>query len=115
MKNKSETQITSDHERKSVFVFEICCKMFTYKTVLKQHIGVHEGKKPYKCDICAYCCSQKGTMNRHVAFVHERKETFKCEICDYSCYQKQGMIIHVESVHEVKSHSNVIFVTTAFL
>ena len=51
MKNKSETQISSDQERKRVFHCEICGKMFTNKTILNQHIGIHEGKKPYNCDI----------------------------------------------------------------
>ena len=71
MKNKSETQISSDHERKREFRCEIFGKIFTNKTILKQHIGVHEGKKQYKCGICDYCCSQKGTMNIHIASVHE--------------------------------------------
>ena len=52
MKNKSETQISSDHERKREFRCEIFGKIFTNKTILKQHIGVHEGKKQYKSDIC---------------------------------------------------------------
>ena len=35
---------------------------------MKQHVlSVHEGKKPFKCDICDYSCSQKGHMKTHVA------------------------------------------------
>ena len=87
MKSKSETQISSDHERKKVFRCEICGKTYTTKTILTQHIGViHEGNKPFKCDICDYRSSQKGHIKSHVA-----------------------------SVHEGKNPSNVTFVTTAVL
>ena len=53
MKSKSETQISSGHERKKVLRCEICGKTFTTKTILTQHIGaMHNGDKPFKCDIC---------------------------------------------------------------
>ena len=63
---------------------------------------VHEKKKPFKCDICDYSCSQKGNMKKHAESVHERKKSFKCDICDYSCSQKGTM-----KKHE-KRHLNVI-------
>ena len=62
-------------------------------------MSVHEEKKPFKCDICDYRCSQKSNMNKHVASVHEGKKPFKCDICDYSFSQKSVMKSHVESVH----------------
>ena len=34
-------------------------------------------KKPLKCQICNYRCSQKGTLKRHVAFIHEGKKPVK--------------------------------------
>ena len=70
---------------------------------MKTHVvSVHEGKKPFKCDICDYNCSQKSVMNRHVASVHQEKKPFKCNICDYSCFQKKDMKKHIASVHEGK-------------
>ena len=29
---------------------------------------------------------KKGDMNKYVASVHEGKKPFKCDICDYSCF-----------------------------
>ena len=75
----------------------------TQRHVLNRHISlVHEGKKPFKCEVCDYSCSQRSTMNVHVASVHERKKPFKCNICDYSCSQKGNMERHVSMVHEKK-------------
>ena len=45
---------------------------------MKSHVTyVHEGKKPFKCDICDYTSSGKNNMEKHVAAVHEEKKPFK--------------------------------------
>ena len=45
---------------------------------MKTHAAsVHEGKKPFKCDICDYRCSLKGSMKTHVSSVHEGKKTIQ--------------------------------------
>ena len=44
---------------------------------MKRHVAsVHEGKKPFKCDICDYKFSQKTSMKSHVETVHEGKKLF---------------------------------------
>ena len=51
-----------------------------------------------------------------VLFVHEGKKPFKCDICDYSSSQKSDLKKHFESVHEEKkSHLNLTFVTSCSL
>ena len=41
--------------------------MFVGKADLMRHISnVHEGNKPYKCEICDMMFSQKGNMKKHV-------------------------------------------------
>ena len=53
---------------------------------MDRHIAsVHEGKKPFKCDISDYSCFQKSSMSEHVTSVHEGKKSFKCDICDNNC------------------------------
>ena len=71
-------------------------------TSLNQHAGaVHEGKKPFKCEICDYSCSIKNYLNEHAERVHEGKKSFKCQICDYKSSQKGDLKRHV-AVHEEK-------------
>ena len=42
------------------------------KNSLKSHVAsVHEGNKPFKCDICDYSCSLKQYMKQHVAKKHK--------------------------------------------
>ena len=47
-------------------------------------------------------CSEKSDMNRHVSSVHEGKKPFKCDICDYTCSLKQQMKTHVVKKHKFK-------------
>ena len=47
---------------------------WTYPTYNWEYVAsVHEGKKPFKCDICDNRCCQNSDMNKYVAIVHERK------------------------------------------
>ena len=47
------------------------------KIILDQLVNIrsiHEGKKPFKCSICDYSCSEN--LNRHISSVHEVKKPF---------------------------------------
>ena len=42
----------------------------------KDMASVHEGKKPFKCEVCYYM--EKRTMKSHIASIHEGKK-FQCK------------------------------------
>ena len=46
-----------------------------------------EKSKSFKCNTCKKGFKLKGSLTKHVASVHEGKKPFKCEICDYKCTQ----------------------------
>ena len=102
-KSKFKQHVASIHEGKKPFKCDICDHSCSHKGNMKTHVAsVHKVKKSFKCDICGYSCSQKGNMNSHVADVHEGKKPFKCDICDYGCSQKEDITKHFASVHEGK-------------
>ena len=101
-KNRLDMNISSGPERKVMFGCEICGKILANKTTLAQHIKIHEGKKPFRCDICDYSCFRNSTMNRHIVSVHEGRKQFNCDICEYSCSLKHNLKSHVAFVHEGK-------------
>ena len=41
-------------------------------------------------------------MKKCVNSVHQGKKPFKCEICEYGCYEKCDKKIHITSAHEKK-------------
>ena len=101
MENSDGTRSTSVQEKKKPFKCDMCDYSFSEKGSLKKHIAsVHEGKKSFKCDLCDYSCSHKSAMSQHTLAVHEGKKPFKCEICDYSSSLKGRVKQHILSVHE---------------
>ena len=66
----------------------------------KRMVCVYEGKKTFKCNICAASFAQKEKLKTHVTSVHEMKKPFKCNICDTSFVCKRNLNQHVASVHE---------------
>ena len=71
-------------------------------TDLSCHItSVHEGKKPFNCDICDVDFSGKPNLDAHIAKVHEGKKCFKCEICTNEFNSLAGLENHyITTIHE---------------
>ncbi len=81
----------------------------------KHFVLLHEGEKPFGCEICDYICSLMSKMNKQVVSVQEEENTFGCEICDYSFPLMCKINKHVVSVYEEEIHLDVRFVTAVFL
>jgi uncharacterized Zn-finger protein len=68
--------------------------------------SVHEGKKPFKCNICDVTFFQKGDLTKHGKTVHEGKKPHKCNGCDKAFSQKGSLNPFMKK----RSHSNVMIV-----
>ena len=51
-------------------------------TMEKYTASIYEGKKVFKCNMCAKNFGSNGNLNEHIASVHEGIKSFKCEVCD---------------------------------
>ena len=79
----------------------ICAKMLTCS--LKVHIEmVHEGKKPFNCEICGLSLTTKGALKLHIQMVHEKLKPNKCFLCESRFFHKSDLRKHIETVHEGK-------------
>ena len=61
----------------------ICKASFTSERQITDHfVSVHEGKKPFKCEVCGISVSHKNFLKRHVSRVHEEKYFRQVEYCE---------------------------------
>ena len=69
-------------------------------------VGVHKGKKSFKCHFCDAKFLHNGNLNKHVKTTHEnhksqtdgQKKAFKCYICDGIFGEERHLNHHIELV-----------------
>ena len=65
------------------------------KGALKRHIEcVHEGSKPYACDLCDKAYTQSQALVEHKVKVHKLLP-YKCSLCPEGYPQRKDLIDHL--------------------
>jgi len=49
---------------------KICNHGFATQSLVRRHMSIHTGAKPYKCDVCGNSFSRKDNLKMHRATVH---------------------------------------------
>ena len=57
-----------------------CGKMFKRKGYLAEHMRIHLGVKPYKCELCDYRATQSGCLARHMKTKHPEKTKIRLNL-----------------------------------
>ncbi|XP_075972346.1 uncharacterized protein LOC142974083 isoform X2 [Anticarsia gemmatalis] len=71
-----------------------CGKAFYTVTALKIHRRVHNGDRPYKCEVCGRDFRQWSDLKYHKASIHSNQKMFKCEFCDKEFARKYSLSVH---------------------
>ncbi|GAB6028675.1 Zinc finger and SCAN domain-containing protein 5B, variant 2 [Chamberlinius hualienensis] len=86
--------------RKS-FPCNICNKVFTRKTKLKDHTNWHFGKSRHLCEHCGKRFLSRKTLRTHL-LIHEDKKPYPCEVCGKSFRQAHVLKRHMTTHTGIK-------------
>lgn len=79
-----------------------CQSRFTRRFDLDKHaLTVHEGRRPFACEVCLAAFGQKHHMVRHVRAVHRGERLFGCEECGGRFARKEHLFNHRRAVHKL--------------
>merc|ERR1712241_188156 len=100
-----------------------CGVTFGGRSYLKKHIiAVHEGIKPFECDVCKKKFALKINMKSHIREVHEgikrtRKSNhyrYPCDTCGLVYNKRDKLKLHITTVHENPNPFKCIFCKKRF-
>lgn len=61
---------------------------------MEDHLNVHKGARPFKCDTCSLDFASKYTYNRHLKVHTDRPRQFQCPKCDKAFHNKKNLEGH---------------------
>ncbi|GFG33228.1 hypothetical protein Cfor_05537 [Coptotermes formosanus] len=71
----SHLKITAVHNGRRPYLCEICDKAFRHPSDLKKHLRIHTGERPYSCNTCDKAFNQSSVLKRHMR-MHTGELTF---------------------------------------
>ncbi len=96
----SSTKQSSTHQSSVSYVrCSVCAFSSSKPAEVVAHAHVAHPSKPFACNICGRCFSEKGNLNKHHRTVHLRERKHSCKHCARSFAFLDGLNRHISMVH----------------
>ncbi|CAI2386186.1 unnamed protein product [Moneuplotes crassus] len=91
--------------------YDGCSKEFTKTWSFLYHARMHEGEKPFECNICERKFSQKSNLTKHMKHhmlttISQRK-LFKCRLCPKGYTERYNLRKHLKAVHRITTNRDL--------
>ncbi|XP_063630496.1 zinc finger protein 420-like isoform X2 [Cydia splendana] len=88
------TKESSSQDKSRFHECDTCHKKYSSKTLLMEHMNLHNGQRPYTCHICHKSFASKYTHQSHLKTHLDRPRPFKCESCGKCFFTLQNLNQH---------------------
>ena len=85
------------------YACDICNKTFKTQNILRQHMRIHTGDKPFVCEICNKAFSQMASLKYHLA-THSDARPYRCEVCSKTFKLKPPFKKHIKECQPRSIH-----------
>ncbi|XP_050300787.1 zinc finger protein 92-like [Anthonomus grandis grandis] len=94
-----KSHIKTVHEGIKPFICNICGHKSSRKEMLTLHIRQHTATKPFECDYCTFRTGDPNSLRKH-SMKHMKAASYQCPYCPYNCIQTGSLKNHFERKHK---------------
>ncbi|XP_066584047.1 uncharacterized protein [Prorops nasuta] len=106
MRRAHNRRFVPDAQRENENVECPICKCIYLRSSLAVHMRVHNGERPYECQVCSKTFSTKWNLQLH-KWTHAARSTkpYKCNQCNAAFYRHSDYTAHMNSHRNVRPYT----------